>query len=247
MDWRLIFDQPAEGAWNMGLDEALLETAGRAGQGGCLRFYGWSQPTVSLGYFQRYEDRRLHVSSRDCPLVRRATGGGAIVHDVDLTYSVTLPVRDHVQAGLRVFYDVLHRTLIEELATWGVTATWCVGADEGGKRQEPFLCFQRRCEGDVLVDGMKIGGSAQRRHKTGLLQHGSVLLGRSPAAPELPGIEDLGKIRIDPSELAHRWARRIGGRIGVDLAVTTPTEEEFLLARSFQQEKFLCDPWNRRR
>jgi len=230
----------------MSLDEALLETAGKAGQGGCLRFYFWSQPTVSLGYFQRYEDRRFHVGSRDCPLVRRATGGGAIVHDVELTYSLTVPVRDHVHAGLRVFYDVLHRALIEELATLGVTAAWCAGAGKGEKREEPFLCFQRRCEGDVLVGGMKIGGSAQRRHRAGLLQHGSVLLGRSPSAPELPGIEDLGKIHVDPSELARRWAYRIGDRIGVALAVTTPTEEELLLARLLQQNKF-GDPWNHRR
>lgn len=247
MDWRLIFDQPADGAWNMGLDEALLETAGRAGQGGCLRFYAWAEPTLSLGYFQRYEDRRLHASSRDCPLVRRATGGGAIVHDRELTYSLSVPVRDHVDADLRTFYDVLHGTLMEELASIGITATRCAGAGKSGTREEPFLCFQRRCEGDVLVAGMKIGGSAQRRHKAGLLQHGSVLLGCSSSAPELPGVEDLSQRRIDPSELAHRWAHRIAGRIGVALVATTPTEEEILRATSFQQGKFLCDSWNRRR
>ena len=247
MDWRLIFDQPADGAWNMGLDEALLQTAGRAGQGGCLRFYEWSQPTVSLGSFQPYEQRQLHVSSRNRPLVRRATGGGAIVHDVELTYSLTVPIQDHLQAGLQMFYDVLHGTLVEELATWGVTATRCQAACGTDRREETFLCFQRRCEGDVLVAGMKVGGSAQRRHRAGLLQHGSVLLGRSDAAPELPGLEDLSQQQIAPSELAQRWYRRIADRLGVTLLAATPTDEELVLAEAFTQEKFRSDHWTRRR
>ena len=73
MDCRLIIDEPASGAWNMAMDEALLESAENAALGACLRFYFWEQPTVSLGYFQSHEDRRRHESSRGCPLVRRST------------------------------------------------------------------------------------------------------------------------------------------------------------------------------
>src|SRR5688500_20216584 len=90
MTSRLLLDVPAPGAWNMAVDEALLESA--ALENRCtLRFYRWSEPTLSLGYFQRYEDRRQHAASLSCACVRRASGGGAILHDHELTYSLAVP------------------------------------------------------------------------------------------------------------------------------------------------------------
>ena len=77
---RLIIDDAADGSWNMACDEAMLMSTGRSGQR-CLRFYGWSRPTLSLGYFQKQAAREGHAPSRGCDLVRRATGGGAILHD----------------------------------------------------------------------------------------------------------------------------------------------------------------------
>ena len=87
---RLFIDPPAPGSWNMALDETLLESAADGGESS-LRFYGWSQPTLSLGYFQPYDDRCQHAASRNCPAVRRASGGGAILHDREITYSFALP------------------------------------------------------------------------------------------------------------------------------------------------------------
>src|ERR1700690_2091076 len=86
----LIVDPPGEGAWNMALDEALLEAAQNEGIA-TLRFYSWREATLSLGYFQGAADRRLHQASADCASVRRASGGGAILHDCELTYSIALP------------------------------------------------------------------------------------------------------------------------------------------------------------
>ena len=86
---RLLHDPPAAGAWNMAVDEALLETAADSGVA-TLRFYQWNEPTLSLGYFQAATDRDQHPASRDCPLVRRASGGGAILHDRELTYSMAM-------------------------------------------------------------------------------------------------------------------------------------------------------------
>lgn len=226
----------------MAVDESLLASAGRAGQGGCLRFYRWSSPTLSLGYFQRHADRQLHPSSLNCPLVRRATGGGAIVHDVELTYSLTLPVHDRVSTELRLLYDTMHSALITELATWGVTAERCSG-NCGDGRSEPFLCFQRRCCGDVLVAGAKVAGSAQRRHRGALLQHGSILLGRSVAAPELPGIRDLCNICIDPVELGARLRTRLASQMGVSFATSSLTKAEVAVAESCEQEKYGHDRW----
>ena len=216
MECRLIFDAPAEGAWNMALDEALLESAGRAGQGGCLRFYAWEVPTISLGYFQHCADRRTHEPSRSCPLVRRATGGGAIVHDRELTYSYTTAVGSHVGSELSALYEAFHTALVEELARRGVAARLCRAPPRRPREQEPFLCFQRRAERDVLVGDAKIAGSAQRRHRGTLLQHGSVLLRRSVSGPRTGG--NCGTlVRRDRSKGTGRVLGRTGGdKLGLD-------------------------------
>ena len=99
----------------MAVDEALVGSANGAGQGGVIRFYQWRPATVSLGYFQRLRDRKSNAGSLNCPLVRRSTGGGAIIHDRELTYSLTLPVRRHVDAGLRDHYLAFHQALIDSL------------------------------------------------------------------------------------------------------------------------------------
>src|SRR5436190_15116613 len=87
---RLIIDPPLIGPMNMAIDEALLESAATDGVA-TLRLYQWSEPTLSLGYFQAAEERERHQASTNCPLVRRASGGGAILHDRELTYSLALP------------------------------------------------------------------------------------------------------------------------------------------------------------
>jgi lipoate-protein ligase A len=247
MECRLIFDPPAEGAWNMAMDEALREAAGRAGQGGCLRFYGWQVPTISLGYFQHHADRRTHESSCGCPLVRRATGGGAIVHDRELTYSYTTAIGTHIRSGLASLYEVFHQGLIEELARHSIAARLCRNPPPRPREQEPFLCFQRRAERDVLLGDAKIAGSAQRRHRETLLQHGSVLLHRSVAAPELEGIWELASVKIDPRELAEGWAKRVAASLGLTLRPEEPMASEREAADRFCQAQFANPRWNERR
>ena len=86
----LIVDAPADGAWNMAADEALLHTVSNT-ETPVLRFYQWQSPTLSLGYFQSYADRNQHAASLEADVVRRLSGGGAILHDQELTYSLVLP------------------------------------------------------------------------------------------------------------------------------------------------------------
>lgn len=247
MDCRLIVDEAASGAWNMAMDEALLESAGRAGQGGCLRFYLWERPTLSLGYFQKHEDRARHEPSRTCPVVRRTTGGGAIVHDRELTYSFTCQVSHQVRSNSLALYDAFHTTLVDELANLGIDALLCPETLQWGDQAEPFLCFERRSRGDVLIGDAKIAGSAQRRHKKALLQHGSVLLQRSASSPSLEGIGGLSNVALSPQDLTLRWAQRISERLGFSLASGTPTDEEHDTARRFMREKFANGRWTCRR
>jgi lipoate-protein ligase A len=105
---RLIIDPPASGAWNMAVDEALLRSAAQRGTA-TLRFYQWSEPTLSLGYFQAADDRQQHFASLACPLVRRASGGGAIVHDRELTYSLAMPLSNTRTAQATRLYEGIDR------------------------------------------------------------------------------------------------------------------------------------------
>lgn len=201
---RLIVNPPASGIQNMAVDQALLDACENTP---VLRFYRWQEPTLSLGYFQPAQQRQFHQASQSCPMLRRATGGGAIVHDRELTYSLVVPV---TMAPTRTadLYDVIHQAFCHWLIQAGLSAFpfdrqhWVDGVTVDSKA---FLCFQRRADGDVVSwaghqpvsdhrydhPGYKLLGSAQRKQKNALLQHGSILLGRSQAAPELPGLMDL--------------------------------------------------------
>ena len=148
----------------MALDEVLLESAAQR-RVATLRFYGWSEPTLSLGYFQSFCDAHAHAPSRGCPVVRRQTGGGAILHDRELTYCLALPVAHPLAAGATPLYLAVHEALTSALARLGIQATLRAASEDPSNRGESFLCFQRRTRGDVLLGTPKVCGSAQRRRR----------------------------------------------------------------------------------
>ena len=243
---RLIIDEPQEGAWNMAVDEALLESAA-AGRP-TLRFYQWREPTLSLGYFQSADERTRHAASSNCPLVRRSTGGGAIIHDRELTYSLALPLLRGRGENPESLYHAFHETLIEGLAEHNVRASLFSGESLlEFVASEPFLCFQRRAAGDVLVEGKKICGSAQRRWRNALLQHGSVLLAQSDCAPELPGVFELGGVPLSAADLAQIWLTRLESRLGFRFQIDCLTKAESQGAQRQKEEKFGHAGWNLRR
>jgi lipoate-protein ligase A len=202
---RVIHDPPAAGDWNMAVDEMMFETVAASGEP-ILRFYQWQEPTLSLGYFQSLQERQSHSASMACPVVRRSTGGGAIVHDRELTYSIATPLAARWSSAASGLYDTMHNALIGALASSGLVATLC--AETLSDRQQEFLCFQRRAAGDVLVAGRKVAGSAQRRRQGALLQHGSVILAQSQSAPEIMGLKELG-LNLSSDELSTRWLREL--------------------------------------
>jgi lipoate-protein ligase A len=240
----LLLDPPASGAWNMAVDEVLWEAAAAEGQP-ALRFYQWQEPTLSLGYFQTYADRWQHEPSSRAAVVRRPSGGGAIMHDVELTYSVAVPSGHPLAKNRLGLYQAVHTTLIETLACWGIKATM-VAQTEDGPRQ-PFLCFQRRSPGDVLVGEHKIAGSAQRRSRGAVLQHGSVLLGRSIAAPELDGLRELVDKTIRAEELTEAWLARLAGRLAVAWHGSALSEPQRHRAATLAAEKYGSRAWTESR
>lgn len=196
---RLFVDVPAHsGVWNMAMDEALLEAAATDGIG-TVRIYRWELPTVSLGYFQKNE---VHESISHLPRVRRLTGGGAILHHHEITYSCTLPASHSAAEKTEELYDVVHETIIRCLEPYGVflSPRGITQHAEGGFHAQPFLCFGRQDARDLVRDGHKVLGSAQRRRRGAILQHGSLILRQSKFAPEFVGLQGVSPEAKLPSE-----------------------------------------------
>jgi lipoate-protein ligase A len=240
-----FFDPPAPGAWNMAFDEALLERAAQ-GTTAVLRFYQWSEPTLSLGYFQRFADRYTHEPSGDCTSVRRASGGGAILHDRELTYSLTLPAGHHFSRRANDLYRISHQALVEALADGGISTMLHEPDDSpptSHDRAEPFMCFARRTRGDVLVNQWKVAGSAQRRSRSAVLQHGSIFLGQSKFAPELPGLLELTGRSIVAKDLADRIQSRLAVHLGCEFDSRGCSVELIEAARHVEAAKFADPRW----
>jgi len=243
---RLIVDTAASGAWNMAVDEVLWQWAGETGR--CAwRLYGWSEPTLSLGYFQPYADRARHPSSMACPIVRRPSGGAAIVHDRELTYSLALPATHPLAAQRAILYKLVAFALIDALAEFGIRASLVTRSDQPQLDPQPFLCFQRRAPGDVIVGTLKVAGSAQRRSRQAVLQHGCVLLGRSAAAPEITGLESIAPTPIDPLLLQTQWLENLSRRLGFQWQPERLSEPERSRAVTLAAAKYESPAWTVRR
>lgn len=220
---RLFHDPPALGAWNMAVDEALLRFVEDGASPPTLRLYEWSSPTISLGYFQPLDSTPNLGQGADVapfsgklPVVRRLTGGGAILHDLELTYSLILPLGHPLLSnGPNAVYEKMHDAVIAALGELGVAAWRGCRTDDSTAARGPFFCFARRHCFDVLVGQEKIAGSAQRRTRRGFLQHGSIILGSrfedQPAA----------KTRLEATEAVAAL------RVSLPKALTQSCEVEF--------------------
>jgi len=256
MPARVIFDSPGDGAWNMAVDQALLMSAEQDGIV-TLRLYAWDQPTLSLGYFQKYDDRQLHAASVACPVVRRRSGGGAILHDQELTYSLAIPSSHRWSKETSELYDLVHRVVIQLLAEDGIESQ--LFKDAVGLQSEvegelevvidptAFLCFQRRSDGDLVSDKVKVLGSAQRRLKHSLLQHGSLLFEQSKFAPELPGLLELSGKQLQFKDFSRLLAEALGRALGFEFLPAKLTANEMASAEEIEKLTFGDDVWTKKR
>jgi lipoate-protein ligase A len=177
--WRLLLSPPAQGAWNMSVDEAILENAGRGEVPPTLRLYSWSPPCLSLGYAQSIDDVYIdNLQKKSWEIVRRPTGGKAILHTDELTYSICGPDNEpRLKGSVLESYQRLSLALLDGLNRMGIRAD----AAEKSKGQfeedtENPVCFEVPSNYEITVAGKKIIGSAQARRKSGVLQHGSLPL-----------------------------------------------------------------------
>jgi lipoate-protein ligase A len=166
-------------AMNMAIDEALLSGATVP----AIRFYRWQFPALSFGYFGRFADVASYQGERD--LVRRWTGGGIVFHGDDLTYSIVIPAIDATFAESSMsIYETIHRGLVDALSETGQRAVVAGVGDPGsssvtmatrtGISDAGYSCFANPVRADVMINGRKIAGAAQRRTRRGLLQQGSI-------------------------------------------------------------------------
>ena len=191
MPWRLLRDGAASGPWNMGVDEALLASA--AHRDSCsLRFYRWDGSWLSLGYGQRPSLDVLEACRGvGVGVVRRATGGRAVLHGCDLTYSISAPWQQ-LPGGLQGPYELASRALLQVLLGLGIRAE-CSAPDAAGPGPGEFACFAAPGAYELCVAGRKLVGSAQRRVVGALLQHGSIRLRPDPrAAARAAGLSGAG-------------------------------------------------------
>jgi lipoyl(octanoyl) transferase len=253
--WRLLHSEPLDGPLNMALDHALMERARRTGES-VLRVYSWASPVLSLGRNQRARDAydELRLTQRGISVVRRPTGGRALLHHREITYSVTAPVAG---LALAAAYRRVNALLLDALSSLGVPAS--VASPTARSRPPTALpCFAEPATGEIIVNGRKLAGSAQWRDDGALLQHGSIivdddqqtipLLMREPPDPSPPPAtlrEALGRAPTS-EELADRLFTSV--RSMEDPAATALEQDEI---ESLDTQTFLSlyrDPeWTWRR
>jgi lipoate-protein ligase A len=230
----------ADGPANMALDEAMLEASARGGSA-YLRFYGWAVPTLSLGYFQRMAEVRADPRWQGRAIVRRPTGGGAIWHHHELTYAIAIPPGCPLVRPNTALYRAVHGAIAEVLVDRGVPAhrrgelSRLLPPPPTRADDRPLLCFTGRDPEDIVWEDHKLVGSAQRRRGGAVLQHGSVLLARSPGVPELLGVCDVAEFPEQKEGWEEPFRRRLITALDLEpMAIGVPDP---LRARALELER----------
>ncbi|MFL5342078.1 MAG: biotin/lipoate A/B protein ligase family protein [Gemmataceae bacterium] len=240
---RLLPLETADGATNMAADEVLLEAA--VAGSAALRFYTWSEPTLSLGYFQPEAVRQTDPVLASLPWVRRPSGGGTLVHHHELTYSLALPAGFDWQPKGQSWLCRFHGYIAQALAVSDINVRACQCGEE--RKLGEVLCFLHQTAGDLILKGHKVVGSAQRKQRLALMQHGALLLGQSPFTPALPGIWQLaGPLSITGFRLLV-LDELLPKVTGWQLVESEWTDAERARIAELVRDKYTSDVWNRKR
>ena len=197
---RVVAFERAAGARHMAVDTALLTIAAST----TLRLYAWTPPALSLGWFQDVGDVSAYRSA-GYDVVRRPTGGGAVIHHHEVTYAFVVSA-DHprlVGLSTEASYAVIHAPVIAALASLGADVVSPPSAPPpSGGPDGPRLCFDRTSSVDLVHGGKKVVGSAQRRLGRRIMQHGSIILRTNSFQPSTGSLEDVLGTSVDPERVA---------------------------------------------
>lgn len=273
--FRLLEMGASSAAMNMAIDEAVLLSVSQGEVPPTLRFYAWERPSLSLGYFQRIKrDVDLQaIKARGFDWVRRMTGGRAVLHDRELTYSVHVPGQHRfAKASVVESYRLLSEGLRAGFETLGLHAQIVSLSDEDERKRYASsgsaACFDSPSWYELVVDGRKIAGSAQVRAHGGLLQHGALLLELSAEdlfsvlqfrseeersavqrefAERAVSVKDLTGRIVSYNEAAEAFAQGFEKGLNLSLVKGSLTEGERELADRLYKEKYSTQAWNERR
>jgi lipoate-protein ligase A len=262
--WRLILSEPQPGPLNMAVDSAILKAVGRGEVRPTLRLYRWDPPCLSLGFSQSVADVDLsRLKQQGWDLVRRPTGGKAILHVDELTYAVIGPWEDpRLTGSLMDSYQRISRALIQALEALGLPVKVHQGRNLGAN-QEP-VCFENPSDFEITVGGKKIIGSAQARKKEGVLQHGSLPLNgdltritrvlrypsardRREAAAALPGkaqtVSGVLDRAVSWNQAAEAFVEGFQAALQLNLVQEDLTDREQAAARELVKSRFGNPDW----
>lgn len=266
--WRLLESGPADGYWNMAVDEAILDAVVAGIAPPTLRVYAWQPAAVSLGFFQPLDDAigLEEIEKRGFGLVRRPSGGRAILHKDELTYSVTVP-EDAITDGHSVMgsYRAISRGIEAGLGLLGLGAHLAERKGEARMKAQglPTVCFAKAAKCDMTVQGRKIVGSAQTRRRGVIMQHGSVPIHIDPEEhlAVMPGggtdresqekllaaacgVGDALGRPVSYDELAAALVQGFAERLDLTLEPGDLTDWEQARAQELREQKYLTHEWN---
>ncbi|MBJ6725391.1 lipoate--protein ligase family protein [Geomesophilobacter sediminis] len=258
--WRLIDTGPLDAAANMAVDEALLACFDPATSQPVLRLYGWSPPALSLG---RYQDAATALdlprcAADDVAVVRRMTGGGIIYHADELTYSIVCrPDQVGEGAGVKAGFRRLCGFLLGAYRKLGLNPSFAIDHNPEGAQLgvRTSFCFAGKEECDIVVQGRKLGGNAQRRARGLILQHGSIPLqsrvplgltyvtDSSPGAERAASLAELG-VETEPDRLKTLLREAFEETLGVRLTPVSLSPQEADAVERLTREKYRATRWN---
>jgi len=267
--WRLIINAPSEGAWNMAVDEAILEATASALQPTTLRLYAWNPNCLSLGQSQTISDGdETRLQTLGWGLVRRPTGGKAILHADELTYCICASKDDdHTAGSVLESYRHLSQGLIAALKNLGLAVNSEPQKTASERDNSNPICFEVPSDYEIKLDNKKIIGSAQARKVNGVLQHGAIpLYGDISRITQVLAFEDDEKrnqaavqLRARATNLAAASTNKItwkqaaqavvcgfGNALGVEIRVGHLSDSERWRAKQLVEEKYANDSWTRR-
>ncbi|SDB83204.1 lipoate-protein ligase A [Shouchella lonarensis] len=273
--WRFIAFEKHDPAYNMALDEALLNWHSEGKIPPTIRFYGWNPPTLSIGYFQQLEKEidMEAVRRHQLGFVRRPTGGRGVLHEHELTYSVIVSeAHPDMPQTVTEAYRVISEGLLEGFKKLGLDAYFAVPktADETAALKNPrsSVCFDAPSWYELVVEGRKVAGSAQTRQKGVILQHGSILLDieedklfdlfRYPServrerlqkqfAKKAVAINALRETPVTLEEASKAFHYGFEKGLGIKLAPYTLTREEDAYVAQLAKTRYATAEWNERR
>jgi lipoate-protein ligase A len=249
--WRLIRTPERHPYFNMALDEAFFRLAREVPT---LRIYSWNPPGLSLGYFQRYSDfddgklREIASRAKSEPpvLVRRPTGGGAIFHWNELTFSiVTAYPNPIIPESVAESYKRINSALISAFSAFGIDAT--TRSDAAFKHSTEIFCFNRVLPCDVVASGKKLAGSAEKRSGGRFLAHGSIPLEDNPCAGNSTSVSTEAKRKVSFAEFEDAFVKSFQAVLRVTLFEDKIASNELAFAHKLEKEKYSSENWNKKR